>query len=243
MLKLRFPFARLPLAALVLAGPAAAVTITFDDLGLAHGDVVDSQYAGVTISAINSSDGPDLAVVFDSDLSGTRDPDLEFGTGWLGGNLAPDTKLGNLLIIQENSTGCSDGTCDRPDDEGSRPAGVLIFDFDVAVTSFGFDVVDIENVMDENGSITFFDGASSTTIAMSTFLAGLTLGDNTANTVTPFDVAGLDGISQIDRVELSFAGSGAIDNVTFDPVPEPSTALLLGLGVAGLAARTRIRSH
>ena len=38
---------------------------------------------------------------FDSLLSNTADPDLE-GPPWATGNLAPDTVLGNVLIIAEN---------------------------------------------------------------------------------------------------------------------------------------------
>ena len=242
MLKLQV--ALLPLVALLFAasGTAAPIVLTFDDVGLVHGSIVDSQYGGVTISAVNVGGGPDLAVSFDSDLLGTRDTDLEFGMGWTAGNIPSDERLGNLLIIQENPNGClPDRVCDAPDDEGSRPAGTLIFDFDVAVTSFGFDLVDVESLGAEGGSITFFDGGSSTTIAMTTFLAGFTLGNNSANRIDPFTVAALPGISQITRVELTLGGSAGVDNVSFEPVPEPSTAALLGLGVAALAARVRSR--
>jgi hypothetical protein len=240
---LKQAFAPLALAALLVAGSAGAapITLTFDDVGLVHGSVVNTQYSGVTISAINTGGGPNLAVAFDSNLSGTRDDDLEFDTGWSTGNLAPDTRLGNLLIIQENPNGCQDGICDAPDDEGSRPAGTLIFDFDVAVTSFGLDLVDVESLSQEDGSIVFFDGASSVTIDMSTFLAGLILGNHSANRVDPFQLADLPGLSQITRVELNLNGSGGVDNVTFEPVPEPSTAALLALGVVALGARARSR--
>jgi hypothetical protein len=34
--------------------------------------------------------------------------------------------------------------------------------------------------------------------------------------------------------------SASFDNVTFTPIPEPSTALLIGLGLAGMAARRRV---
>jgi len=242
MLKQRL--ALIAAAALWVAGSAGAapITLTFDDLGLVHGSVVNTQYSGVTISADNIGGGPDLAVAFDSNLSNTRDEDLEFGNGWSAGNLAPDTRLGNLLIIQENPNGCQDGICDAPDDEGSRPAGSLIFDFDVAVTSFQFDVVDIESFALENGSVTLFDGASSMTLTLAQIfpLDGV-LGDNSANRLDPILVSALSGISQITRVELNFGGSVGVDNVTFEPVPEPSTAALLALGVVALGARARSR--
>ena len=235
--------ALLSLAALLVAGGATAapITLTFDDVGMVHGTVVNTQYSGVTISAINTGGGPNLAVAFDSNLTGTRDDDLQFNSGWSTGNLAPDTRLGNLLIIQENPNGCQDGICDAPDDEGSRPAGSLIFEFDVPVTSFGLDLVDVESLAEEDGSITFFDGASSVTVDMTTFLSGLILGNNSANRVDPFDLGDLPGLSQITKVELTLHGSGGVDNVTFTPVPEPASAALLALGVLGLGARARSR--
>lgn len=245
MLKSRIALLPLVVSFAAFAGaPAAAVTLTFDDIGLVHGSVVDTQYAGVTISAINTGGGPNLAVAFDTDLTGTRDDDLEFGTGWAAGNLAPDTKLGKLIIIQENTIGCSDGVCDAPDDEGSRPAGTLIFDFDVAVTSFGFDLVDVESLASENGSLTLYDGATSVDIPMSSLLAGLSLGNNSANRIDALLVPTLNGfgpLAQITKAELNLAGSAGIDNVTFTPVPEPSTAALLALGAAVLGARARSR--
>ena len=235
--------ALLSLAALLVAGGATAapITLTFDDVGMVHGTVVNTQYSGVTISAINTGGGPNLAVAFDSNLTGTRDDDLQFNSGWSTGNLAPDTRLGNLLIIQENPNGCQDGICDAPDDEGSRPAGSLIFEFDVPVTSFGLDLVDVESLAEEDGSITFFDGATSVTVDMTTFLSGLILGNNSANRVDPFDLGDLPGLSQITKVELTLHGSGGVDNVTFTPVPEPASAALLALGVLGLGARARSR--
>lgn len=109
-----------------------------------HGLIINDQYAsqGLTVSADNVGGGPDITVAFDTTLTSTRDPDLEdpFTTG----NLAPTSDLGNVLIIQENNSGTGDGVADRPDDEGSRPAGSIFFDFAVPITEIGFDLIDIE---------------------------------------------------------------------------------------------------
>ena len=92
-------------------------------------------------------------------------------------------------------------------------------------------------------SLTLVFGGShlAVTAVLSTFMAGLQVGDNSANRIAPFTLAGLSGLSQITRVELNLHGSGGVDNVTFEPVPEPTTALLLALGVIGLGARARAR--
>jgi len=234
-----------------IAGAASAtpITLSFDDIGLVHGSVVDDQYAalGVTISGINIGGGPNLAVAFNSSIMGaTEDPDLQFGGGWSRGNLDSQTVLDNVLILQENDTDCGTRICSVPDDEGTRAAGTLAFAFDAAITSFGFTLVDVEGTaMDqENGSVTFRDGRNSLTIMMIDFLTEppFELGNNSAN-IVGFDAfaeaLGVAGITEFDTVEINLGGSGAIDDVTF--VPEPTTAALVGLGLLGLGARGRRR--
>jgi hypothetical protein len=202
----------------------------------------------VTISAINPNKGFDYAVGFDSQAVGTADPDLEAGGGltpWSGGNIAGED-LGTILILQENSTGCSTGTCSDPDDEGERPAGTLIFDFSISILEFGFDAVDIESISAENAMIKFSGGGDSAIVDLMEFVDAssalydptLSLGDNTANRFAPISAAYL-GLSEIDRVEFDLAGSGALDNLEVTFVPEPSTALLMSLGLGALAARRR----
>lgn len=216
---------------LLLPLPASALTLDFDAFG--HGDVVTAS-AGVTIATTNFQRAFDLGVAFDTTLTGTADPDLEGPppTLWWGGNLAPDTVLGRVLIVQENQTGCGDGTCDDPDDEGLRPAGRFDFLLPAAVSSFGFDLIDVEGAI-EDGSVTFFDGASSVVVAFTELTdptsafydPSVVFGDHTANRLQPFRAAAL-GLRGIDRVQIVMGGSGAVDNIT--AAPEPAPALLLG---------------
>ena len=81
--------------------------------------------------------------MFDTTTSGTSDPDLE--DPWSGGNLASTTILENILIIQENSIGCGDDICDVPDNEEGPPAGSFEIVFGNAVSSIGFDLIDIDD--------------------------------------------------------------------------------------------------
>jgi hypothetical protein len=192
----------------------------------------------VTISAVNPNRSFDLAVAFDTSMTGTADPDLE--DPFVSGNIDGSTFLGNVLIIQENNTGIGDGIADNPDDEGSRPAGQLIFDFNVTIQSLGFDLVDLEGAISESSVIEFFMGGSSVlAIDFSEFEAGgaydmgAIYGDNTLNRIGQISVAG-----GFDRAVFNLGGSAAIDNIAYK-VPAPGAVALMGLG--GLLAGRRRR--
>ena len=242
------------LGALALSSPAQAGFIDFGGFG--HGQVIDDQYLasdGLTISADNHSKSFDLAVVFDSSLTSTADDDLEGpgGRAWAAGNVAADTVFGNLLIVQENQTGCSDGVCNSPDDQ-APPGGDLIFAFDAEIQSFGFDVVDIESSQAIGARVLFFSGAGPAiaTVSFADFECTVGLfcdasvdfaGNNSANHVANITAAAL-GVAGFDRVVVDLNGSGAVDNVRWSSaagpqVPEPGLAWLMAPALAMLARR------
>ena len=107
---------------------------------------------------------------------------------------------------------------------------------------FGFDLIDVEDTTNENGSIVFHDGLSTFTITWDDYesggafeVAGLVFGDNFINRIpeiTPGDV----GLTKFDKVVINMGGSGGIDNLV---IPEPATALLLALGCAGFGILRR----
>ena len=235
---------------LLTAPSAFALTLDFEDVGFGHGTVVTSSQ-GVLISTTNVGGGPDIAVTFDTNLTGTADQDLQRispgiaggEAGWRSGNLAPSTDLGNILIIQENTDGCDTGVCDGPDDEGSRPAGHFDLDFSALGTfdRFSFDLIDVDDATAEMGSVEFFLGAvSQGLVGFASFLSdpSVVYGDNSANHI---DDSFFANATPFDRVRISMGGSGGVDNVSVNPVPEPSAALLfaMGFGVTALARRKR----
>jgi hypothetical protein len=240
---------------------ATTTVITFDELtaGLVHGSVLNSQYAGVSISATNFDNGTDLAVIYNTDpnagngngLSGNDyDPDLE-GPSWSSSNLGTygiDSSTymsGNAVIVQENSTGCGDGVCNFPDDEGSRPAGEIVFDFDFTVSSLGFDLIDFEDVETTGSSLKIYNEAlEEFTYEFSTFVSSQSaeFGNNSINRILLSSL----GIDNVNRAVFNFGGSGAVDTVSYRRTPttgtqisEPSTFALFGLALLGLASSRR----
>jgi len=232
-------------ASLLLLGAqsAAALDVGFDSL--AHGEVV-TIIGDVKIIADNPNRDFDIAVAFDTATKETTsDPDLQADPTspfWSKGNLS-ETRLGRILILQENDLGCKSGICLDPDDEGRRPAGTLSIVLTTPVLDFGFDLVDVESTSVENAIFTFFDGRDSVAVDLREFLdptsalydSSIELGDRSANRFAPVSAESL-GLAEIDRVDVALGGSGGIDNLTGTNVPEPGAMIMLGLGLAGLAA-------
>lgn len=255
---------------LICAHQAYADSITFNSDAngdpIVHGQIIDTEFAGspfqLTVSADNVSDGPDIAVAFDSTLSGTADPDLE--DPWTGGNIDHNAVLGNLLIIQERpSSGDPDSDNDgivdvRPNDEGSRPAGSITFDFSGGspLESFGMTIVDIEANELSGYALEFYNGGTQVggAVDLMKFITPGNpfydssvdfAGDNTANILQPVTLAKLStefggwGITPFDKVVVSLGGSGALGEINYSRVsdsavvPEPTSLALLATGALG----------
>lgn len=251
-----------PLTLLLFATPASAVPIVLDfdtrDDGLTdivHGEVITDQYLpnyGVVIEGFNNHPGVDLAVAFDSALTGTRDPDLQGppASEWDAGNLV-GIELGNLVIIQENNfafdvTG-TPPVVSLPDDEGRRISGSTLgrieFSFSSDMTSLEFDIVDREGAI-EDGFIEFFKDGSSvgSTITFGSFADSLspyydptvTFGNNTANHISTVHLSEV-GIASFDGLAFHLGGSGAFDNIAVNPIPEPGAVVLFCAGALVVA--------
>lgn len=237
-------FSALCLLAFVAATPASALTIDFEEFS--HGQIVTASN-GVTISTVNLGGGPDLGVAFDTNRTGTADDDLQYNSpdisggenGWRSGNLAPNTDMGNIMIIQEHANSCNAFGCSNPDDEGSRPAGSITFDYSALGTydRFAMDLVDVEESRSaEPGSIDFYlRGVRVEEVMFSDFGApAVSYGNNSANRLFV-----LDGLS-FDTVIVNLGGSGGIDNITAtNAVPEPTAAMLFVTGM--VVMRTSLR--
>jgi hypothetical protein len=246
------PRTHLVIVAAILAVFASFASLAHAQLGItfgaqSHGQIITNQFEaseGLTISANNLARPFDLAIIFDTTRTGTADPDLE-GPPWKGGNLPSNTNFGNALILAENDVDAIApfGVLDDPDDEGTRPAGDLIFQYNRQLTAFGFDIIDVEGVMDENGKVSFFrQGVQQAQVNFSQlvapgpfFDATISFGDHSINRIKPFTAAQL-GITSFDRVVVRLGGSGALDNIV---VPEPTALSILSIGALVLTRHRR----
>jgi len=225
-------------------GLAGAQTYDFDTI--AHGEIVDTQFApSLTISGSNPNRSFDIVAGFDTNRTGTADPDLE--SPFAGGNIM-NLDMGTVLILAENNTGAGDGVLDNPDDEASRPvAGSITFSFAAALEQFAFDIIDIEGVVERNSSLDFFsEGSLVGSVSFTEFTdntsafynSSVVFGNNFANRIAPITSAQLG--STFDTVVLNAGGSLAIDRidaVEFE-IPAPGSLALLGFGI-GVASRRR----
>lgn len=246
---------------------AATTIITFDEetiagnlVSLKHGTVVKDQYAalGVRVSVDNLSSGPDLGVLYNTtpgtggDKNNDRDSDLT-GPNWGNSNIAGvnSYSAGNALVIQENNYGCSDGVCNRPDDQVGRSgdglAGIVTFDLDFEISSLGFDLIDFQSDLStpevSNSQVILSNAMDSVAYNFSDFLSApnnAIFGENSINKV----VLNSLGLSGINQVKFKIFGTGAIDTLrlgetTSTQVSEPISIALFGLALIGLFRVTR----
>jgi len=251
MLRLR-PLLFLLLAVLV-APPAFALNTVFDFESEVNGQagplVYLDQGVTTTISADVPPPGNHLGIaIFDGSFGGVNDvagpdsdQDLVVGSG-------------NILILQNNNfpTQTVPGIFDTANDD--ETGGIFFFDFDNPVYMNSIDLIDING--GGNLTVTMRDSATGTrtytvpddwtgdimagfqgwqTLDLTTLLPQIGVGFGNP-VATAADAGGFDAFDVV-QVEIAFSGSAGLDNVSF--VPEPSTALLVGLGLTALGLRRK----
>jgi len=200
---------------------------------------------GVGVTLTVSSAGGRPLNLYDTEGTGGADDDMERnseGTGeWAGGN-APTLVVNNALIVNTNST------IGTPNDWAG--GGTITMSFDRALTSFGFDQVDLDS--SANGTLVFTDRSTSqsASVPFSAFedgsgsiheTAGVLFGNRHANSIRDITATEL-GLTSFDQVQFVKTSSGGIATLfvdTVNSVPEPSVFLLGALGLAPLLRRRR----
>jgi hypothetical protein len=224
-------------AAFGLTGSAQALTLDFDTDAQGNpilaGQHIDEEYAdwGVHINARNYRRCHDAAIAFDTLNYTGGDYDLRTDSYRYGyGN---NRELGNVLILAEDVVDRNrDGYVDDPDDEGRRRAGYFDFMFDNVTNSGSLVMLDIDNWC-EAGSVQFYlDGN-----LLSESYRFQPLGDNS---VQKIDWSGFE----YNKMRVNMGGSGAVAEVSANPVPEPVTVVLVAGAVTAVGMRaSRRRRH
>lgn len=217
-------------AGLILAALAHALTMDFDrdarGNAILKGQFIDEEYAdwGVHIRARNYARPFDAAIAFDSLNPTGGDGDLRTDSNRYG--LNNDRERGMVMILAENIKDSNkDGYVDNPDDEGSRPAGYFDFVFDMVINAGSLVMLDVDN-RNEPGSVRFYRNGS----LLGQSFDFVALGDNSIQTL------GWSGF-EYDKMRINLGGSGAVAEVTANPIPEPVTVVLVTAAVAAVGMR------
>ncbi|GFE63449.1 VPLPA-CTERM sorting domain-containing protein [Litoreibacter roseus] len=211
------------LSLMVVGAGGAASASTIDFNSFAHSDNVTSVMSsdGLVSANVTASGGINQAWAFNTNLTTTRDNDLEGPFDSFNGTSPDGYDAGNVLIIQENLNTSAD------DNAGG---GSITFQFAEAVTLLGFGLFDdaVVTITSVSGGTTF-TGSLPVPAADGKY-------DN-------FDVGSL--FENVTDLTFTLDGSGAIDDLRFalTPIPVPAALpmLLAGIGGLGLVARRRAR--
>jgi len=135
--------------------------------------------------------------------------------------------FGNALIISEDNNSAD------PDD--SQKGGTISFNFNRLVRLEQFGLLDIDE--SNNVTITTYADADRNQQVQQFSVQGA--GDNETQTVTGFND------TRVQRLDVFLPGSGAVDNIAYEPVPEPLTILgsATALGFGGLLKRQHSRGR
>jgi len=244
-------------AGLILASPAAALTAGFDDLGLG----VESSENGSGLSGGYTSGGIFFENVYTASFDGftgfaasttTDDTTPGFGNQFsniTGGGAGGSDAFG-IYFLTGNIILPSVQTVVGAEFTNTTYAALSMRDGDSFAKQFGGasgDDADFFRLLVEGIDVT---GTSTGVVEL--MLADYRFADGSLDYIldqwTYLDLAGLGAIKELafslESSDLGAFGINtpqyfAIDNLT--TIPEPGTALLLGLGLTGLARRTRNR--
>lgn len=205
----------------VSASVGAAGTIDFSEFSNGQFIGSASDGSGITATISATSDGADhpelpLAQVFDTSLSPTSDPDLEF----------PGEDFGNVLIIPENNPL---STVDRPNDDGA--GGTITLMFSETINFLGFTALDADSA-----------GQAITATAAGGFSSGpIVNGDGLFTVVDGFSV-----LTDFITFSFGGSGAIDNIIIREDPpavIPLPAPALMLLSGILGFGVFRRRQKH
>lgn len=186
-----------------------ATTISFDSYS--PGEIVTNQtISGATLSVDNQgtvNGVPRELMIFDATCGGIQ-MDCTGGDSDL---FFP--QYGNVLIISEDN--------DSSDPDDNAGSGDIFFDFATAISQISVDVLDVENGGPMDNWVAAFLGGNEIARIF------VTSGDNEFTSAIFGDLIA-------DQLQVHFAGSGAVGELNFAPVPIPAALPMFVAGLLGL---------
>ncbi|MEL6363555.1 MAG: PEP-CTERM sorting domain-containing protein [Pseudomonadota bacterium] len=214
-------------AALASMGVASAAVIDFENFATGTdlttlGVIAVPGAPGVTYTVSVSGPNDNSALIFDTGLSGTADPDLEAPFDDPNTPAVEMFMPGKVLIIGNNNGNLDD------DPNG----GIIELAFNQLLDFVSINLFDTGDG-GAQVNITLSDGSTEVYTGI-----GANLGDNE---YTTFTFTG-DTTAKVQSIQLT--GSGAIDEIVFNEitVSEPGVIGLFGLGLLGLGFAARRRA-
>ena len=199
---------------LVLCNSAGATPVFIDFSGLNAGDVVTSQFSGVTISLLGSPPmaGPRIYVL--QDTSGNPVDVL----GATGNAITPGDNVGGI----------------------NPPFYDMQFSFPGPIDFFQIQILDAEESVTGDA---YVGGDLVESVHQGTLL-GFHSGNVFNGPVYEMTLGAIGGATRFDRVVIDLTendGPELFDNVLFNTVPEPSSGLLVVAALLGGLSVTRLR--
>ena len=175
--------------------------LLLDFAGLLPGAVIDEQYSpsGIHISGVANGEGfPNAIIVFDSNVSGSKDPDLE-------------VDVGNIAILADNlDDENSDGLVDKPGENIFGGRQIYAFDQPVSIGSFLF--IDKDHGIPEKAIA--YDASNNVIKQVLIPVAG-----NASVQTVHVDAA------NVSRLVIDYRDSGGLTQIEVcfqDPTPSPA---------------------